>query len=73
MTTANLTTVPQVCILFFLPGEDRSWRPGGTTWADLAVDADDLADDLTEAISAAAETWCEAQHGTGSFWGVCLD
>lgn len=56
----NLTIVDEVCITFFLPGEDPAWIPSGTDWVDLYVDADELEDDRSATLWEAAEQYCDS-------------
>ena len=58
--TTNPTIVEDVCITFFLPGEDPAWIPSGTDWVDLYVDADDLEDDRSATLWEAAEQYCDS-------------
>ncbi len=44
-------------------------NPSESATVNLTVDADDLADDHWVTIDNAAEAWCEATHGKGSFVG----
>ena len=66
--TTNPTTV-DVCVSFFAPGDARHWIPSGTTDVTLTVDAIELEEDFFATAESAAERWCEAEHGRGSFWG----
>ena len=65
-----LTTV-NVCVTFFLPTDARHWIPNGVANVDLQVDAEIASfadqDEWYEAIEDAAEAWCDATHGVGSF------
>jgi hypothetical protein len=75
MTTTFVqhTTNPiqvEVSVAFFTPSDARRGQPFGSATVNLTVDADDLADDHWVTIDNAAEAWCEATHGKGSFWGV---
>ena len=66
--TTNPTTV-DVCVSFFAPGDARHWIPSGTADVTLTVDATELEEDFFATSEFAAEQWCEAEHGRGSFWG----
>ena len=66
--TTNPTTV-DVCESFFLPTDARHWIPSGTADVTLTVDAIELEEDFFATAEFAAEQWCEATHGKGSFWG----
>lgn len=71
------TTTVTVCIEFFLPTDSRSWIPNGVANVDLKVDAETLAigteDEWIEELEFAAEAWCEATHGKGSFSRIILE
>lgn len=66
-----MSTVSEVCVSFFLPTDARHWIPNGVSFVDLEIDPEIVSDadqdEWYEAIEAAAEAWCEATHGVGSF------
>ena len=67
-TFVQHTTNPievEVSVAFFTPSDAHHWIPSGSETVNLTVDADHWV-----TIDTAAEAWCEATHGKGSFWGV---
>ena len=66
--TTNPTEVT-ACVSFFQEGDARHWIPSGTADVTLTVDAIELEEDFFATAESAAEQWCEATHGKGSFWG----
>ena len=66
--TTNPTTV-EVVVAFFQVGDARHWIPSGTAEVTVTVDAIELEEDFFSTAEGAAEQWCEATHGKGSFWG----
>ena len=67
-STTNPTSI-EVCVSFFQEGDARHWIPSGTADVTLTVDAIELEEDFFATAESAAEQWCEATHGKGSFWG----
>ena len=71
------TTTVNVCVEFFLPTDARHWIPNGVANVDLQVDAETLATgeewEWIEEMEAAAEAWCEATNGKGSFTRIILE
>lgn len=71
------TTTVNICVEFFLPTDARHWIPNGAANVDLQVDAETLATgeewEWVEEMEAAAEAWCEATHGKGSFTRIILE
>lgn len=70
--TTNPTTV-DACINYFRSCDARHWIPGGYANVVLTVDATELAEDFYATAEYAAEEWCEATHGKGSYWGCCWE
>lgn len=67
MTTSTVS----IGVEFFLPTDAKHWIPNGFQVVDLQIDsetADDANDDdWWDALTCAAEAWCEQTHGIGSF------
>ena len=70
------TTTVNVGVEFFLPTDARHWIPNGFANVDLLVSVETLATgeewEWIEELEFAAEAWCEATHGKGSFCRISL-
>lgn len=72
-----MTSTVNACIEYYLPTDARHWIPNGVAFADLQIDseiAENAGDsDWYDAIEFAAEEWCDATHGKGSYFRVIFE
>ena len=77
MTTfVQHTTNPmwaEVFVMFFKDNDSRHWIPSGDETINVVVDSVEFDEDPTATLEAAAERWCDENHGKGSFWSIVTE